>query len=206
MILYQYFLVTALILCFFLLKRQFLKFFCQFLFGVCLFEGLGKYFKIHLGFNTFIYNAYFVFVISYYIYIFNLEISIRDNSHKGFFYLISFWIICGAGFFYYQNINILNSIAYNLGMLLVIFLILKYFYLMVLGENYTSLLTIPHFWLASGILLFYSSAFPILSFTNIFITYDIQLARAFQKWVQYGNLFIAVSYNLVILCTYFKKV
>lgn len=194
------------VICFYHKSENRLKYFCPFLIGVCLFEGMGKFFKIYLGYNTFIYNVYFVFAISYYIFIFRKEIFNLNISNRRINELIVFWIICVVSFLYYHDFNRLNAIAYNLGMLIVIFLILRYFYLMVIGENYTSLLTLPHFWLACGILLFYSSAFPVLSFTNILILNDRALAKAFQKWVQYGNLFIALSYNLVSLCYYFKKV
>ncbi len=201
MITYQYFLISALIFCFFNNSENKLQNFCQFLIGVFLFEGMGKFFKIYLGHNTFIYNVYFVYAISYYIFIFNIEICKFHKSKKRTNDLVLFWILCVLSFLYYRDFDKINSIAYNLGMLIVIFLIFKYFYILLMGETYKALVNIPHFWLASGILLFYSSAFPSLCFTNILILHDIELARAAQKWVQYGNLFIAISYNLVSLCS-----
>lgn len=204
MILYQYFLISALILSW-KYKSSLIKF-EYFILTVCIFEGIGKVMRIIYNNNTIVYNFYFVFLISYYIYIFSYEINKLLSKKIKLYELGLFLIISLITFCYYHNLNNLNAIAYNIGMLIVILLIYRYFYLLIIGKSYLNLSNTPLFWLASGILLFYSSAFPILSFTNIFITYDIQLARAFQKWVQYGNLFIAVSYNLVILCTYFKKV
>ncbi len=196
MFVYQFLLIIALIVSWLISSDDTITYFRSFLLVSVISELLGKCFISWYGDNSIVYNFYSILTISYYIWIFTLEDEILKKWHLYLIYgVISLLLLCILDGFHHMDFN-----RYNIGMILVLVLIFRYFYGLLFKSEFSSLLTLPKFWLAVGIFTFYSCLFPIFVLTSRFIVLDLDFASGIYDLVVVGNVFLVLSYLMVILC------
>lgn len=180
-------------------KKDSLPYFTFFLFVSVVFEFFVETWAAHRYKNN--YTAYAIFgssTVSYYLFLYLKEIF---HTYKFPFFIIFLYVVfCGINLIYIQGLDTFNNLSYNIGMMAVVIAIFVYFRSILLRQTYFKLATLPLFWLSLGIILFYSSAFPVLTFTNIMLKIDINLASALYDLVQIGNIFLSLSFICTALC------
>lgn len=194
--LYQYILLLAFIVALWLRRSNKIPFLVPFLALAVFFELiLGKMMKYYYDTNILSTNLFSIICVYYYLFLFTRHLDRKWIWILGTGYTIALMI--GA---YFQGFVVIMSIAYNAGMIMVISTIFKYLYDLIIRDEYKPLYQIPLFWLALGILLFYSASFPLLNFLNRFIAADREYAIKMIKMLSLGNIFLSLGYLGAILC------
>jgi hypothetical protein len=200
--LYKYILTLSLFISFgalILRRRDAMPYFTLFLFISVVFEFFVETYIEHIYINNFVAYAIFgSFTVSYYLFLYLREIF---KDRRTTFLLITLYLVfCTVNLFVIQGFDAFNNISYNLGMMAVVISIFVYFRKILVRLTYFKLASIPLFWLSVGIIMFYSSAFPVLTFTNFLIRLEMNLASAMYDLVQIGNVFLSLSFICVVLC------
>jgi len=155
------------------------------------------YFGIH---NTWIYNILILIQVPYFIYLFSNYFTCQN---KDLYLRHLFWIVliisCG-NFFFVQGVHEVNNFSYLIGMSVLCVLIIKYYYSLLTSDLTVSLLSLPLFWLSIGILIFFTASFPILAYLNIIIISISFLKKQLYELVGIGNIFLSLSYIMVVVC------
>lgn len=164
---------------------------------------LIDYWSSKFGSNVLIYNIFSIFCVCFYFLVY-----IHHFKHlpwiKYIQLLIVIWFSFSIWLIYYNfNKLVINALSYNLGLLIVIGLIIKYFYDIIYIEEYRSIRKDPLFYFSLGISIFYVSSFPILNFMNVLILSDEAVA-IFAQLLKIGNVFLSLGYLGAVLC--FKKI
>lgn len=91
----------------------------------------------------------------------------------------------------------------------IILMLISAYYLIELVTMYDleeSIFTVPQFWIASALLIFFGSSTFILSFLQIFATSgNAESGRYFSYLNSYVNLLCNIMYSIAFLCRKFKK-
>lgn len=150
--------------------------------------------------NVLIYNIYSIFCVSYYLFVYFDHFK-KKSWIKGVITVSLLWFVYACWLVYYKFYEMaVVTTSYNLGMILVICLGLKYFYDLIYVDKYRSILREPLFYFSLGILLFYVSSFPILNFINFFIVDDTAM-MTYVKLLQIGNIFLSLGYLGAAICS-----
>lgn len=180
-------------------KRDTLPYFTVFLFISVLFEFYIETYIETINKNNYVAYAIFgSFTVAYYMFLYLREIF-RDKMMIILFISV-YLIFCIVNLYFIQGFNTFNNISYNIGMMAVVISIFVYFRKILVRQTYFKLATIPLFWLSVGIIMFYSSAFPVLTFTNFLVRLEMNLASALYDLVQIGNVFLSLSFICTVLC------
>lgn len=155
------------------------------------------YFGIH---NTWIYNLIILIQAPYFIWLFS---NYFTSQNIDLYLRHLFWIVliisCG-NFLFVQGVHEVNNFSYLIGMSVLCVLIIKYYYSLLTSELTVSLLSLPLFWLSIGILIFFTASFPVLAYLNIIIDSNSILTEPLYDLVGIGNIFLSLSYIMVIVC------
>ncbi|MGB5026793.1 MAG: hypothetical protein WBO44_15675 [Saprospiraceae bacterium] len=150
--------------------------------------------------NAWIYNILILIQVPYFLYLF---LSYFKGSSDYILFKRIIWgvvILSIINFLFIQGPTHVNNFSYLLGMSVLCILIVKYYYSLLLSEVSVSLFRLPLFWLSIGILLFFTASFPILAYLNIIIDSNSMLTEPLYDLVGIGNIFLSLSYLMVILC------
>lgn len=160
-------------------------------------NGFGYYLAIKYNDNVWLYNIFIIICISYYLFILKektINIKVRNIISKGQIVFIGLSIL---NMMFLQGFSQLNTITYNLGMLFVTIIILNYLKQLI-DDVDTNYLNQPIFYLCIGILLFYTTLFPVLAFSNQFLSLDKDFAKVLYALVELGNVLLILSYLMAI--------
>lgn len=194
--------ITFLVVVVFKIKgRKNLPLFFPFILIVILFEIFGEYcyYKLY-GDNILILNFYSRLCIYYYLFIYWNYLKEKSWSKQLKYIIILYSIISFLTFFYVLpeiNADIVN---YNLGMAIVLPLILMYLYDIIYNRSHFNIFKDPYFYFSFGILLFYTSAFPLLGFINILIRNNAY-STSYLVLLNLGNIFLSLAYLGAALCS-----
>lgn len=180
-------------------RKDTLPYFTLFLFISVVFEFFVEtYIETKYKYNYVAYAVFGSFSVSYYFYLYMREIF---QDRRISVTLISVYLLfCVINLYFIQGFDTFNNISYNAGMMAVVISIFVYFRKVLVKQPYFKLASLPLFWLSLGIIMFYSSAFPILTFINFLIELEMDLASALYDLVQIGNIFLSLSFICVVLC------
>lgn len=193
---YQYILLLALMLALWLRKENQVPYFLSFLAIAVFFElVLGKMMIYYYGTNMLTTNLYSIICVYYYLFLFTREIS-----KKWLWILVTAYTVAMIISAYTQGFVVIMSIAYNSGMIIVMMTLFRYLHHLIIRDHYKPLHRIPLFWIAMGILVFYSASFPILNFLNRFIAADYAYAGKMIAMLSMGNIFLSLGYFGAIVC------
>jgi hypothetical protein len=186
-----------------LFKKSKLKYFNYFIWFVFIFELFFEYYyKLTFGNNIKIYDAFGIICISYYLFIFqNKYKSISEYGSKISGTIIILWLlVVSLRLVLIKNELFVDSINYNSGMLIVLFLIFAYVKNIIDTKHKELSSEYPFLLFAMGIVLFYTSSFPLITFINLLVT-NKQAISAYSHLLQFGNIFLSLAYLGAVLCT-----
>jgi len=181
--------------------KKSLPIFFPFMLVVVVFELFIEYYyyKIY-GDNILILNFYSRLCIYYYLFVYWHYFRNRIWAGKLKFIVITYSLISFISFLIFLpklEIDILN---YNIGMFIVIPLIGVYLYEIIYLRDHENVFKNPYFYFSFGILIFYTSAFPILGFINILIV-ENPFYEGYSVLIDLGNIFLSLAYLGAALCS-----
>jgi hypothetical protein len=197
---YELIIITAFSIQLFNYKNQF--FFTNFISIVFLFEIFIEHFwSVFYKSNIVIYNLFAIVCCYYYQFLFNNNLkNSGDTNYKTIKLLSLIWLIFAISrYIIYFSLKTIDIINYNTGMIISSLLILKYFYTLMLKNKDVQVLKNPYFYFGVGVLIFYCSSFPIITFMNYLITNE-HAKNAYSKLLQIGNIFLSLGYLGAAIC------
>jgi hypothetical protein len=202
LIFYQYFIILLAIQIFFNFKFYAKKDYKLLIFWilVIMFELLVNKIFIQLYKNSiFSNNVYISLTTTFYIYFLIKDIWYQKKESKAFILAIS-WLFL-TFLFTFLCIDMKSSISptYNLSMFGIVVLILTYLYKVIYKDEFKPLVSTPKLFMYFGILLFFTAAFPIISFVNKLIV-SSQFKGAYSQMLQVANIFLSLGYLLTAIC------
>ena len=151
--------------------------------------------------NRLVLVFYATMCAAYYLYVLNEHF--RTKPWATYFHVISgIWLIL-ATFFLVGDIakNTFDPLWYNLGMGLASIIILKYFYDVVYVDEYRNVFREPKMYFFLGILIFFTSSFPLLIKIKFLSTYSQQIGSTFFGLMRaFGNSLLTLRYLGAAIC------
>jgi hypothetical protein len=123
--------------------------------------GYITYLSFHGKDNTTLFNFYTTVGFCFYFFVIAQIIHNRKIKKIIFYILFIYPIVAVCNIFIVQKINILLSVSYSLGCLLIAVFCVYYFLELFQLTNSINLLRQPSFWICSGLLFYYSCSFPL---------------------------------------------
>ncbi len=157
-----------------------------------------KYF--HWKSNTSVYNSFTIvefLAYAYYYYRIITVVWIR-NIIKGFMYLFPFfWFVSVFLVFRFTQ---WNSYVVIVGGLFSVFCSLGYYYQVLHSKTDIHLRTQPEFWIATGMLIYYSCQVPYFGMLNYLINHYLLLARSLLNVLLVINTSMYLIFIYAFLC------
>ncbi len=193
---YEWILIFSLIIS--IIKK--LKGWSIFLSWVVLFELIITYYSaVYLGSNIFVYNLYAIVCITFYITYLLKQIPVKRKILL--ITLSLFWILISLISLYInRTTNHVNVISYHLGMSIVIYMIITYLKSKLTSDQKWNIYADSVSYFCFGVLVYYSSSFPIITTSNILIT-NPHASDAFSTLLLIGNIFLSLGYLGTVVCT-----
>lgn len=160
---------------------------------------VARYFMIHYKNNYLIYTIISYLSVLFYLLYFRIDIK-HIKMFRAYLVLFVFWQIFTIwNLVWGDGRNNANVNAYNLGMIISVFLVIRWFYKKLYIDDYEQLFYKPMLYVGFGILLFYTCSFPILSSINTLVISE-KYNMIYANLLQIGNIFLSLGYLGAILC------
>ncbi len=186
-------------------KTNSLPYFFPFILVVVLVELFIEmwYYKMY-GTNFPVMNIYSKICLYYYLFVFYKYFE-RTKWSATLKWIIIFYIIITLLWnFAFHDATRIDYISYNVGYLILFPLMFLYLNKVIYEMEYFNVFLDPYFYFIFGILVFYTSSFPILGFINILIT-DNPTYPAYITLLNIGNIFLSLAYLGAALCSTIPK-
>ena len=195
--------VSFLLSCLLFFKKYvplYIKGFTPFLFLSLIVEIIGTLQIRRNVSNTLTYNLSTSIEITFYLWV--LLNLLKGKFLKRFILgcIVIYPIISGLDIFFIQGKDSFHSVGYALGCLLIVFFTIIFFYQLFAKPEATRLSKDSAFWIATGLLLFYSVSFPLFVFVNFMKTFPAILANNLQYILIVLNVFLYLLFSIAFLC------
>lgn len=162
------------------------------------------YYDKWFGDNLVVLNLYSRICVYYYLYVFC--IYFRSKKWMKTFKILALIYVTGTllSYLIFLPAERIDYATYNIGMIMVLTLVGAYMYHKTYGPLSIDIRLDPHFYLAMGILLFYTASFPLLGFIN-FLIVENPYFEEYKKLLNLGNTFLSLGYLGVVLCSINRK-
>jgi len=164
-------------------------------------RGVAEYFAFKYRYNLHVYSLISTLCAAYYIYIMT-DYFRKKSWFKYLLFIDILWLVIAL-------IVVINNIVnrkfdvtgYNLGMVITIVLIFKYFYNLVYIDEYRNIFKESMFYFTLGIMVFYGASFPMMVFVFQFVVENkFGSNNLFNDMIQLGNLILSLGYIGAALC------
>lgn len=145
-------------------------------------------------------NPYAKLCIYYYLFVFYRYFKDRSWGLGLKWLIIAFAILTMTYNFFFHDQTQIDYMSYNLGYLILFPLMFRYLYEVIYKRPYYNVFHDPYLYFIFGLMLFYTSGFPILGFINILIT-DNPYYTIYTKLLNLGNIFLSLAYLGAVLCS-----
>lgn len=192
--------ITSLIITL-LYKKSIIPLFSFFIGFVVVFEVfISEWFKITYKTNQIAYGIFAVLCSIYYIFVYIHKVNI--NKIWQFICMVFWLLLIIVTFLYYkENKFVLLSKIYLMNYTLACILSIFYLKTKLINPNTgTSLWSDPYLPFTFGILIFYTSSFPLLLFLETLISSG-NLMRTYSSFLNFSNIFLSLGYLGAIICT-----
>jgi hypothetical protein len=145
-------------------------------------------------------NPYAKFCIYYYLFVFYQYFKDKPWAGKLKYGIVGFITITLFWNFFYHDHSQIDYLSYNVGFLILFPLMFRYLYEVLYLRPFYNVFHDPYLYFIFGLLLFYTSSFPILGFINILITDNTQY-QVYSELLNVGNIFLSLAYLGAALCS-----
>lgn len=145
-------------------------------------------------------NPYAKLCMYYYLFVFYWYFKDRSWASWLKWLIIAFAIVTMTYDLRYHDHTQIDYLSYNLGFLILFPLMFRYLYEVIYVRPYYNVFHDPYFYFIFGLMLFYTSSFPILGFINILITYNSEYS-IYKQLLDLGNIFLSLAYLGAALCS-----
>lgn len=178
----------------------YLKLFPPFLLLSLFAEVYGNYLSWEAMNNRLLYNIFTT--VEYCFYLFILRELIRDQSIRKAMLAANFTypVLALVNIFFVQGRNNFHSFTYSIGALLIVTGCVIYFLELFRRPTAVKLITLPPFWICSGLIFFYSVSFPLVAFSNFLQAWSPLILRNFYAILNILNIFLYTLFTIAFLC------
>jgi hypothetical protein len=185
-------------------ELQYLKLFPPILFITLVIELIGLYMGMRGRANITMYNFFSVFWICYYLFI--LSAIVKNKTAKRIIWgtIVAYMIAAVVNILFIQGKNVLHTVTYSLGLLLIVFFCIYYFFELFRHARAVDLKRNPAFWICSGLLFYCCCGFPLYGFINVWAKVPF-IVKSFQHIVSILNIFLYTLLSIGFLCSKTRK-
>ncbi|MBX3240478.1 MAG: hypothetical protein KIT80_01470 [Chitinophagaceae bacterium] len=151
-------------------------------------------------YNVNLYNVLGSVQITFYLWVMH-QIVVNKSIRRILFYTIFFYpVLVILNKLFVQKGMQFVSITVALGCLLVVLSAIYYFYELFQSDKSVDLLHEPSFWIASGLLFFYSCSFPLFTLLNYFYSPSNKIIIYITYLSSVLNILLYSSFIIAFLC------
>ncbi|HTQ28921.1 MAG TPA: hypothetical protein VMI35_12365 [Puia sp.] len=163
-------------------------------------EAIGDYLGKKNISNFALYNFFSAFEFVFYFFVLS-RIIVHPKARKVTSTLTWIYpIIAAVNILFIQKINNFHTITYSLGSLGIVSVSIYYFYELFQMQHSVSLGREPAFWIVTGLLFFYTCAFPLLGFVNFISGAPKFIERNLAAILSVMNVFLYLMFTIAFLC------
>ena len=145
-------------------------------------------------------NALTTFEFCFYIWVCRSIINNAFVKRMCLVTLIAFPIAVVFNIFFLQGINNFHTLTYSIGSLILISLSIYYFFELFQTQHAIRLAKEPGFWIASGLLFYYSVSFPLYVSINLMKSFPVTLGNVIGIICSLMNFILYSLFCIAILC------
>jgi len=172
--------------------------------GFLLITFIGEYYGVQSSArnqnNLLFYNLFTLFEFVFYLFFFWLICRGRKVKRMNFLIMICYLVITLINIFFYQGRHDFHSYTYILGCILVVVNAIQYFYFLFRLPESVSLARNPFFWIAIGLMFYYTCTFSLYGLTN-FIIENGYYNKLFTTIGDILNILLYSLYIIAFLCS-----
>ena len=166
---------------------------------------LGKFF-FHLGNNNAIYNLFVLIEFSVYAFYYYLIIEVVWIKKLIRIFSIVFPFFWLWTVFFVLGINKWNSYVIISGAVFTVFFALGYYYQILKTKKDIVLFSHPEFWIATGMLVFYSCQIPYFGTLNYLIKKNLVIARSLLSVLDVIDAAMYMLFIYAFICPIIPKI
>ena len=145
-------------------------------------------------------NALTTFEFCFYIWVLRSIINNVLIKQLCLFFLLGFPIAVLLNVFFIQGFNSFHTLTYSIGSLVIIFLSIYYFFELFQTQYAIRLAKEPGFWIASGLLFYYSVSFPLFVSVNLMKHFPTALGDVIGIVCSLMNFILYSLFCIAFLC------
>lgn len=149
-----------------------------------------------------------VSIIEFEFYFFLFIHALKSEFGKKFtrLLIIIFPVLCCLNFMFIQSFFTFHTITYRVGAILIVFLCFKYFEQLLKSTGLINLVSLPMFWIATGLLFFYTGFFIYMSAFDYIVYKKVSYSEMLWTIISDTlNAILYLSFLLSLLCHLQKK-
>lgn len=178
----------------------YLKLFPFFLTVTLIVEIAGWWFTEHNMETAAFYNFFSLFEFVFYMYVLkNIILSQRIKTVISYTIII-YSVLTLINIFFIQKINTFHTLTYSIGCLLIVIISMYYFFELFKSPSAVNLKKEPAFWIASGLLFFYTCTLPFFGLANYINSVLPVLVRNFKSILSMLNVLLYSLFTVAFLC------
>ncbi len=180
----------------------YLRFFPWFLLLTLLIELLGLFMSERGLANLSMYNFFTMSEFVFYLFLFIQAIQ-KARAKKVILYtIIGYFIFSIINICIIQGLNNFHTISYSIGCLITVAVCIYYFFELFQLTRSVNLLRDPYFWIASGLLFYYSCSLPIIGLNNLFSNFPRVIIVNLGTIVSVLNVLLYSLFTIAFLCRF----
>jgi len=150
--------------------------------------------------NNWVYNSFTLIEFWVYGYFFRSILPGRTMQRLVLAFLVIFPIFWCITVFYIFGFTAWNSYVIIAGSFFSVLFCLLYYYRLLTAHEIRNLGSVPEFWIATGMLIFYMAALPYFGSLNFLIQYHIKVAHNLLTVLQILDTLMYIIFSYGFLC------
>ncbi|HXB91470.1 MAG TPA: hypothetical protein VNU72_04240 [Puia sp.] len=150
--------------------------------------------------NFWIYNSFGLVEFWLYGYFFYRIITVKALRKVIFLFLLIFPIFWVITIFFLFGFNVWNSYVVIVGSFFSVIFAIMYYYQIITAKEIRSLRSMPEFWIATGLLIFYLGELPFFGVLNFLVSHDMLLTRSLLKVLKLLDTLMYGLFSYGFLC------
>lgn len=151
--------------------------------------------------NSPIYNVYIIINFSYLIFLLRSFLQEEGIKKVLSWTIIVFVVIALINLFFVQKWHSFNTYTFVLGSIAMVICSIYYFYHRMKFPDYKNLLRDPTFWIATGLLFFYTCSLPIIGLINFVSNIPRYVSNSFYLINLSLNIILYSLFSISLLCS-----
>ena len=165
---------------------------------------LVEYFSWKIGnaqhTNIFIYNLFSVVEFAFYLFFLRFIIYQFNKSNIILYSILAYLALIIINIFFIQGRNLFHTYTYILGSLFIVILCIIYLNFLFRYTKASNLISMPVFWLVSGLLFSFTFSLPVFGIINFVAKIPTHFERILRFMVDFMNIMLYLLFTIGFLC------